>query len=1066
MRRGLPVCFVVLLAIGLALPVASAKKKNEPETDDKNVVVHGKLLEKVEYRSIGPYRGGRSTAVAGVVGERDTFYMGTTGGGVWKTTDGGGIWRPVADDTLTAGSIGAIAVAPSDSNVVYVGTGSACPRGNISPGDGVYRSTDAGASWEKIGLPEAGQIGSIVVHPEDANLVYVAALGHIFGPNEERGVYRSKDGGETWEKVLGDSDRTGAVDISMDPHNPRVLFAAMWQAERKPWTLISGGEDSGVWRSTDGGDTWERLTEGLPEETLGKISVSASGGKRGRVYALVEAKEKGGLYRSDDGGDNFRLINSDRNFLQRAWYYTHVDADPQDGETVYINNVQFWRSTDGGKSFDRIRTPHGDNHDMWINPGHPEIMVQANDGGANVSYNGGRSWSTQANQPTGEFYRVSVDNQFPYRVYGCQQDNSCVTIASRVGGGSIGRQDWWVIGGGESGHVAIDPDNPNISYAGSYGGYITRYDHATGQNRNIIAWPQVAIGMATRELKYRFQWNAPIRLSPHDKQTLYHTSQYVHRTRDGGQSWETISPDLSRADDEKMGFAGGPITRDITGVEVYGTVFAFEESTHHQGLLWAGTDDGRVHLSRDAGGSWEEITPKKMPEWGQVNMIELSEHDAGRAFLAVTRYKFDDFAPYIFRTDDFGKTWTLLTDGNNGIPSRHFTRVVREDPEVKGLLYAGTEFGIYISFDDGRHWQTFRQNMPVTPITDMQVHERDLVVATQGRGFWILDDLEVLHQMDDSIDGTSYHLFKPRALTLFSGGGGRGGGGENAPRGVVVRYIVPADHDEETEIKIEMLDARDNVLRTMSSTKKEKRAPNPFAAFFGGGAGTGKLSADEGMNRWTWDRRMPDAEIAEGAILWGSPAGPLMPPGSYKVRMTVGDWTATRGFAVSGDSRLDVPQQDYDAQFELSRKIWEALSDAHRGVKQLRDVREQARAVAARHAAAGHGEELGELAKALGEKLTETEEKIHQYRSKSSQDVLNFRPGIDGQLVGLKSTVESAQARPTDASVERFNELRAELDGYLAELQEIFDTDLAEFNARVAELGQPAVFPSKGVSEE
>ena len=576
---------------------------------------------------------------------------------------------------------------------------------------------------------------------------------------------------------------------------------------------------------------------------------------------------------------------------------------------------------------------------------------------------------------------------------------------------------------------------------------------------------QVAIGMPSSDLKYRFQWNAPIRLSPHDNRTLYHCSQHVHRTRDGGQSWETISPDLSRNDKERQGYAGEPITRDITGVEVYGTVFAFEESTHQKGLLWAGTDDGRVHLSRNDGGTWEDITPKKMPEWGQVNMIELSAHDAGRAFLAVTRYKDDDFAPYIFRTNDYGKTWTLLTDGSNGLPKRHFTRVVREDPDRRGLLYAGTEFGVYVSFDDGRHWQVFRKNMPVTPITDMQVHELDLVVATQGRGFWILDDLTALHQIDDSIDGSSYHLFGPRDVTLFSGGGSRGAGGQNAPRGVVVRYIVPADHDEKTEIKIEMLDTAGTVLKEMSSTEKEKKAPNPFAAFFGGAGGGGKLETDEGMNTWEWNGRLPDAPIAAGAIIWGSPVGPRIPPGTYQVRMTVGEWSETRSFSLHGDPRLGVSQADYDAQFDLSKKLWEALSDAHRGVTQLRDVRRQAKDLAERYEAAGVGEGLKDLAKALGDRLTETEEKIHQYRSKSSQDVLNFRPGIDGQLVGLKSTVESAEARPTDASVERFAELREELDGYLAELKAILDGDLAEFNARVAELDQPAVFPSKGIPE-
>ena len=672
--RALPQLLAMILAAqlaGAATPAAGGA-----------ATVDAEHLEKLELRNIGPYRGGRVTAVAGVRADRNTFYMGSTGGGVWKTTDAGLGWSNVSDKELAAGSIGALAVAPSDANVIYAGTGSACPRGNVSPGVGVYRSTDAGDTWAHVGLADSGQIGRIRVHPRDPDVVYVAALGRIFGANEERGVFRSRDGGATWEKVLYVSDRAGAVDLAMDPANPRILYAAIWQVVRQPWTLESGGEDGGLWRSKDGGDSWEELTEGLPESNLGRIGVAVSGADSSRVWALVEA-EDGGLYRSDNGGDRFRRVNTDRSFQQRAWYYTHVYADPQDRETVYVLNTGLFRSHDGGVEFEHIRVPHGDHHDLWIHPDDPKVLINGNDGGANVSWNGGDSWTGQANQPTAEMYRVTVDDRFPYWVYGCQQDNSCVAVPSRTGESGIDRHHWYVIGGCESGHIAVDPRDPNVIYSGCYGGQIERYDRATGVAREIMAWPQLAVGQAASDLRYRFQWNAPIRLSPHDPDVLYHASQFVHRSTDQGQSWQTISPDLSRNDADKQGSAGGEITWDNTGVEVYGTVFAFEESPHQPGLLWAGTDDGRVHLSRDNGESWSEITPRRMPEWGQVNMIELSAHGAGRAFLAVTRYRVDDFQPYVFRTDDFGASWTLLTNGDNGIPGDHFVRVVREDPAIR-----------------------------------------------------------------------------------------------------------------------------------------------------------------------------------------------------------------------------------------------------------------------------------------------------------------------------------------------------------------------------------------------
>lgn len=1021
------------------------------------------LFSALAYRNIGPYRGGRSTAVAGVVGDRDTYYMGTTGGGVWKTTDGGVRWSNVSDKHFKTASVGAVAVAPSDANVVYAGMGSACPRGNVSPGDGVYRSTDAGKTWNHAGLPEAGQIGRIHVHPNDPDTVYVAALGHIFGPNEERGVFRSKDGGETWEKVLYVSDRAGAVDLAMSAKNPRILFAAIWEAERKPWTLESGGEDSGLWRSADGGDTWEEVTKGLPEGTKGRIGVAVSAANPNRVWALVEA-DKGGLFRSDNGGDSFRLINADRNFRQRAWYYTHVYADPQDAETVYVLNTGLYRSHDAGKEFEFIRVPHGDNHDLWINPDDPRVMINANDGGSNVSYNGGRSWSTQTNQPTAEMYRVSVDDQFPYRVYGCQQDNSCVSLPSRTTSGGIARHHWWVIGGCESGHVAIDPRDPDVTYAGCYGGQISRHDNSTGQDREINIYPQVAVGQKAEDLEYRFQWNAPIRLSPHDPSVLYHTSQFVHRSTDEGQSWETISPDLTRNDVTKQGYAGGSLTWDNTGVEVYGTVFAFEESPHEAGVLWAGTDDGKVHVSRDNGANWQDVTPRKMPEWGTVNTIELSAHGAGRAFLAVHRYRQDDFAPYVFRTDDYGASWKRLTDGKNGIPADHSVRVVREDPDVKGLLYAGGEFGLYVSFDDGKTWQSFQQKLPVTPITDLQVKNQDLVVATQGRSFWILDDLTPLHQLDDEVAAADAWLFDPRDTYRLGGGGfgGRGGSaGANPPGGVMIFYYLaeePESSEDPTEVQLEIMDAGGEVLRTLSSTKPEYRAPSAFARFFPElFAGGRKLEAKKGMNRYVWNFRLPDGELQKDAVLWGSSRGPRVPPGTYQAKLSIGEWSQTREFEILADPRLDTPQADYDAQFALAKKVWETLVESHAALGKLRDTRTQIGDLTKRLTGAGHGEGLEDAAKAAKEKLTAIEERIYQTKTESSQDVLNFPPKIDGQIAGLLGAVESADARPTAGVEARFTDLRAELDAILADLDAVMATEVAEFNRLVKEKDAPAV---------
>jgi photosystem II stability/assembly factor-like uncharacterized protein len=1023
------------------------------------------------------------TAVTGVPGDPMTYYMGSTGGGVWKTTDAGITWRNVSDavrklepttepeimgevdpalaevgllrepigglpttgvewrkrggDAFGSASIGAIAVAPSDPNVIYVGTGSACPRGNVSTGDGIYKSTDAGDTWRHIGLPEAGQIGRIVVHPTEPDVVYAAVLGHIFGPNPERGVYRSTNGGLSWSKVLFVSDKAGAVDLSMDASNPRILYAAIWRAQRTPWTMISGGPGSGVFKTTDGGNTWVELTEGLPEGTKGRIAVTVSPAAPNRVWALIE-HEEGGLFRSDNGGKKFRLVTSDRELRQRAWYYTHLEADPQDANTVYVLNVMFWRSIDGGTSFRPIRVPHGDNHALWINPDDPTNMIQANDGGANVSFNGGRTWSTQQNQPTSEIYRVTVDDQYPYWLYGGQQDNSAVAIPSRSPGG-IAWRDWYAPAGCETATVAVDPRNPNITYGGCYGGSIGRHDHELEHEQGVMAWPQMAVGQKAKDLRYRFQWNSPIRISPHDPSILYHCANVVLRSPDEGRTWEEISPDLTRNDESKQGYAGEPITRDNTGVEVYGTIFAFEESPHRAGLLWAGSDDGLVSISDDNGANWRDITPSAMPEWGTVNAIELSAHDPGRAFIAVQRYREDDFRPYIFRTDDYGASWTRLTDGANGIPADHFVRVVREDRDRKGLLYAGTEFGLFVSFDDGASWKSLQLNLPVTPITDMAVKRGDLVVATQGRSFWILDDLSPLHQMSAEVADAEFHLFDPRPVVRWvdqSGGGGRGAVGQNPPFGAIIHYTLPAGLDEEDadEVKLEILDTDGEVLRTLSSTEPERRAPSPWRRFFPELAEPPLLDVRAGANRYVWNLTL---------------GGPTVPPGTYQARLTVGEWNDTTTFEVVQDPRLDIPQEAMDEQYQLAKAVWEELTRSHDAIMEIRDVRGQVKAIAER----GDNEAVTEQADAIAEALTAIEEKLHQVKTESSQDILNFPPQIDNQLLYLQGVVEATLGAPNQASRDRFEELKTQLDGYIAELDTVVAAQLSEFEQLLEEAG-------------
>lgn len=995
-------------------------------SQEENVVYQSKFFSGMEYRSVGPTRGGRVTAIAGIPAKPFTFFMGATGGGVWQTEDAGTTWKNVSDGQIEAGSIGAIAVAPSDDNVIYVGTGSACPRGNVSAGIGAYRSKDGGKTWKHIGLDKAGQIGKIAVHPKNANLIYVAALGQIFGPNSERGLYRSSDGGDHWEKILFINDSTGIVDLALNPQNPLEIYAAGWRAERKPWTLADGNTAGGVWKSTDGGDSWAKLEGGLPDGLLGRIGLAVSPVNPKRVWALIMAaeEEKGGLYRSDDGGESWSRICRDHQLRQRGWYYTHITAHPTNENTVYANNVGFLKSIDGGKTFERVRVPHGDNHGLWINPNQPDIMIQCNDGGACVSLNGGKSWSTQLNQPTSEFYRVTVDNQFPYRLYAGQQDNTTISVPSRPIRGLTATENWFSVGGSECADVGVNPNNPDIVWAGSYSGEITIMNRKTGQMREVTPYPHYTEGTEQRNLKYRWQWNAPIVVSQYDPNTVYHTSNYVHRTTNDGQDWARISPDLTRNLDKYHDIPGGPIQHDATGVEVYSSIFAFEESPHQQGELWAGTDDGRVHLSRDGGESWTEITPKDMPEEGTVNKIELSLHQAGRAFIAVYNYRYNDFKPYIYRTDNYGKKWTLLTNGKNGIPANHFVRAVAEDSERRGLLFAGTEFGAYVSFDDGVRWQSLQLNLPHTPITDMEVHQGDLALSTQGRAFWILDDISPLRQLNEEVVSAKNHLFKPRAAY-------RTNIGNYNPK-----FYAYLSEEHEGSSKLEILDHSGKVIRTYQSNAKNRR---------------NKLRLKKGFNTLSWDLMHEGPELVRNLVTMVIPnpaPGPYAVPGTYEVRLSVGDWTQTQAFEVLLDPRWgDVKQEDYQAQLDLGLEIRDLIHVAHQRIKNLRALRKQVRQTAELATEAGHSDELKKMAEAIDERLTAVEDQLIQNKSEVSQDNINFPRVFSNHIGRVYTVLIYDHHRPTGGVLERYEDLKVEYAGIVADYDKVLQEDLPGFNA-------------------
>ncbi len=1041
-------------------PRFAPSPQNSPNTPVQTTAsANNNPLKIFGYRQIGPFRGGRVSTVAGVASQPNVYYFGATGGGVWKTTDGGANWSPVSDDYFKTGTVGAIAVSESDPNVLYVGMGEEAVRGNVSHGDGVYKSTDAGKTWKFVGLGDTRQIGRVRVHPKNPDIAYVAALGHLWDSNEERGVFKTVDGGKSWKKVLFRDDKTGAVDLILDPSNPNQIYAGFWQIKRTPWGFDSGGAGSSLYKSADGGDTWTEMkaNKGLPSGNWGKIGITVSPVNTNRLWAMIEAKD-GGLYRSDDAGDNWQRVSDSPQIRQRPWYYTRVYADSQNADTVYVMNVGFHKSADGGRTFTTVNVPHSDNHDLWISPLNNQVMINGNDGGANVSIDGGRNW-TEQDQATAQFYRVALDNDFPYNIYGAQQDNSTVKIPSRTADFNINETHWYDVGGGESGWIAPHPENSNIVFAGSYGGYLTRYDHRTKQQRNVNVYPDNPMGAGAEAMKYRFQWNYPILFSPHKtdgKYPLYAAGNVLFRSMDEGQSWQAISPDLTRDDKSKQVSTGGEITKDNTSVEYYCTIFTVAESTITPGVIWSGSDDGLIHVTRDNGKTWENVTPKGMPEWIQINSIEASPSDAGTAYFAATAYKNDDYKPYIFKTTNYGKSWKKIVAG---IAADAFTRVVREDPNRKGFLYAGTETGMYYSANDGETWQSLRLNLPIVPITDLAVHKRegDLVVATQGRSFYVLDNLPLLYQMADMQRAEAF-LFKPETAYRTPGAGGfqfppSAPFGANPPNGAVIHYYLKS---KPKEIALEFLDSTGKSVRKFTGKPSVEGAP-PAESPSGRGAGEPPLPVESGLNRFVWNYRLPNATNLPGLILWGgSLAGPRVAPGNYQARFSVdGKVIATENFAVKADPRLETTPTDFQKQFDFLVQTRDKITATHEAILEIRDVRKQLEDLSARMKP--DQKDLKDQAAAIVKRLTAVEEELNQTKIKSGQDALNFPIKLNNKLAALASSVDGADYAPTAQSYDVYNDLVGKIDAQLATFEKIKTEDIAAFNRTFAEKNLPAI---------
>ncbi len=969
----------------------------------------------LQWRLIGPHRGGRADGVTGVPGSDKSYYFASTGGGVWKTLDAGKTWKSVSDGFF-GGSIGAVSVSESDTCVVYAGGGEKTVRGNVSFGYGVWKSADAGKTWDRAGLDKSRFVSRLRIHPTDPNTLYAAILGDIFKPDTNRGVFKTTDGGKNWEKVLFASDVAGAVDLVMDPKNPEILYATTWDLKRTPYSLESGGPSSKMYKTSDGGKTWEDLTtkEGFPKGLLGIMGIAVSPLNSNRLYAIIE-NENGGVYTSTNAGETWIKTNEDRSLRQRAWYYSRIYADTENEETVYVLNVSYHKSTDGGKTFKAANAPHGDHHDLWIDPKNSQRMIIADDGGAQVSEDGGTTWSSMMNQATSQFYRVTTDNSFPYRIYGAQQDNSTLRIRHRNDGGAITENDWQPTAGGESGWIAPDPLDNDIVYGGSYGGYLTRENHRNGTSRSVNVYPNNPMGHGAEDMKYRFQWNFPIFFSPHDPKILYTTSNQFHRSNNGGQSWDVFSPDLTRNDQTKLGSSGGPITKDNTSVEYYATIFTAAESPVKKGVIWAGSDDGLVHVTQNNGTSWQNVTPKDMPEWLQINSIEVSPFDPAEAYFAATGYKSGNFEPYLYKTKDYGKTWTKII---SGIKAEHFTRVVRADPMKRGMLYAGTETAIYYSKDDGASWHSLQLNLPIVPITDLTIKENNLIAATQGRSFWMIDDLTVLHQAEPGIENKALHLFKPQDSYRIDGVKRESAtAGTNRPGGVLVYYFIKEKPKE--DLKIEFLDEKSQTLRTFSTK----------------GVKGDTLKVKAGSNEFNWNLRLENSEGFEGLIMWSANLlGPKVIPGTYKVRMTLDGVAQEQSFKVLADPRYESTQEDLASQFKFLVGVRDKLTETHQTIKLIRQYRSEMDSL----------ETKPDNLEAILTEMDEIEKTLYQTQNKSGQDPLNYPIRLNNKLAHLSSVVGNGDYKPTDQAEEVKVELVTKIDEQLVRFKKLEQTHISK----------------------